>query len=111
MQNLITLLIMIITLGAQWKIYEKMGVEGLKGIIPIYNLYVLIVEILQKSIKEFIFCLIPLIQIYFVFINYYAMLKGFGKSKGFFIATIFFPFITFPMLAFGNSEFNKELII
>lgn len=111
MRSLISLLPMIIMLGSQWKIYEKMGVEGWKGIIPIYNLYVLIVEILQKPMKDFILCLIPIVQIYFIFVNYYAMLKGFGKSTGFFIATIFFPFITFPIVAFSSDEFNKELIV
>lgn len=111
MKNLVSILPMLIMFGAQWKIYEKMGVEGWKGIIPIYNLYVLIVEVLHKPTKEFILCLVPVVQLYFIYLNYYLMLKGFGKSTKFMIASIFFPWVTFPILAFSNSEFNKELII
>ena len=35
-------------------------------------------------------------------------LEKFGKGIGFTIATIFFPFITFPMLAFGDDQFKNE---
>ncbi|MCG4518883.1 MULTISPECIES: DUF5684 domain-containing protein [Butyricimonas] len=38
----------------------------------------------------------------------HEFLAKFGKGVGFTIATIFFGFITLPMLAFGDATFKNE---
>ena len=42
--------------------------------------------------------------------NYsYNMAKKFGKSNGFALLMTILPVIGLPMLAFGNSTYNKEI--
>ena len=51
---------------------------------------------------------VPIANIIFSIIALKEFLEKFGKGIGFTIATIFFPFITFPMLAFGDDQFKNE---
>ena len=40
--SIIYLLIVVLLLVSMWKVYEKAGRQGWEGIIPIYNLYVML---------------------------------------------------------------------
>ncbi|MCB6971876.1 MULTISPECIES: DUF5684 domain-containing protein [Butyricimonas] len=42
MVGLIYLLIVVLMLVSMWKIFEKAGRQGWEGIIPIYNIYVML---------------------------------------------------------------------
>lgn len=42
---MIGLILMIIAFVGMWKTFEKAGMEGWKGIVPVYNMYLLITEI------------------------------------------------------------------
>lgn len=39
---------MIIAFVGMWKTFEKAGMEGWKGIVPVYNMYLLITEIAKN---------------------------------------------------------------
>ena len=51
---------------------------------------------------------VPIANIIFSIIALKEFLEKFGKGIGFTIATIFFPYITFPILAFGDDQFKNE---
>ena len=58
------LLLSIVLIAAQWKIYTKAGKPGWACIIPIYNLIVLL-EIVGKPVWWFLLLLVPCVNIVF----------------------------------------------
>lgn len=116
--TLIFLIIGIVLIVADWKIYTKAGYEGWKSIIPIYNTYILY-EIafgmgngmswfaawLISSVLSFI----PFVFIIPFAINiivYYRLSKCFGKGIGFFIGMLLLPVVFLPILAFGDTTYE-----
>ncbi|MDD6224364.1 MAG: DUF5684 domain-containing protein [bacterium] len=97
-------LFLIIVLISLMKIFKKANRSGIYAFIPIYNL-VMILEIVNMPKWQVILFFIPLVQ----FVVYgkvcYRLAKNFRKTDSFAIMTIFFPMISFPLLAFGDSEY------
>lgn len=60
-----------------WKVFEKVGIEGWKSLIPFYNWYLMVTQIAKKEVKYFwgtiIGCAAPIIMgivsMLFLFIN------------------------------------------
>ena len=77
--RLIQLAVVVAVIIGNWKLYEKMGRKGWESIVPIYNIYVLIVEVLKRPMLHFILCLVPLVNIYFLIMVGIDVAKGFGK--------------------------------
>ena len=102
--SIIYLLIVVLLLVSMWKVYEKAGRQGWEGIIPIYNLYVMLQIINRPWWWLLIMIFVPIANIIFSIIALKEFLEKFGKG----IATIFFPYITFPILAFGDDQFKNE---
>lgn len=48
---ILSLIIGILTLVAEWMIFKKMGRQGWEGIVPIYNTYVLCQELYGNGWK------------------------------------------------------------
>ena len=43
--QIVSFVLTVIGLLGSWKVFEKMGLEGWRGIIPIYNTYLLFKEL------------------------------------------------------------------
>jgi hypothetical protein len=90
-----------------WKTFKKAGEPGWAGIIPIYNLYVL-VRISGNDWWWFLLFFIPLI-------NFFATLKisidvagKFNKGVLFGLGLTFLSFIFFPILGFGGAQYQDR---
>lgn len=88
-----------------WKVFEKAGKPGWAGIIPIYNLYVL-VKISGNAWYWFALFFVPVI-------NFFATLKvsidiagKFNKGILFGLGLTFLSFIFYPLLGFGGYQYN-----
>lgn len=103
--GLIGLIIGLIMIISLWKIFVKAGKPGWAAIIPIYNLIVLL-EICGKPIWWFILFLIPLVNIIVAIILTLALAAKFGKGVGFAIGLMILPIIFYPILGFGNAQYN-----
>ena len=97
-------------LVSMWKVYEKAGKDGWAALIPIYNLYVLFEIGGQKGAYAF-FIFIPfvgpIIALVFEIMAYMEIAKRFGKDTVFGVLSIFFPIVTFPILAFSDAKYNE----
>ena len=80
---IVMLLIELAVAGAvlvgMWKMFEKLGRKGWEGIVPLYNWWVLTVDVLRRPPLHFILCLIPIVGIYFIIMIAIDVAKGFGK--------------------------------
>jgi hypothetical protein len=102
---LVWCVVVLILIISMWKIFTKAGKPGWAAIVPIYNLIVML-EIACKPIWWFILMLIPLVNIIVIIIVLIEIAKRFGKGVGFAIGMLILPFIFYPLLAFGDSNYT-----
>jgi hypothetical protein len=102
-EMIILIPVMIFMMVCMWKLFEKAGHEGWKALIPIYNAYVLTVDIAGKDTTTFILRFIPIINIYAAIVTYMALAKSFGKDEGFGIGLFLLGIVFFPWLAFAKD--------
>lgn len=88
------------------KVFTKMGEPWWKAIIPFYNMWILVEKITSNNIMWFIFLFIPVLNIVAYFYIYYRVPVTFGKGAVMGILSILFPYIVFPILGFGKSEYE-----
>lgn len=119
---LIVVVLMIVT---NFKIYKKAGEEGWKCLIPYYNTWTECkflgintnwVWILIGSSFVFVFLdglldttifsyLSYIVTFYFQVLRSISMAQSFGKDTGYGVGILFLQVVFLPMLAFGKSEY------
>jgi len=101
----ITLALTILVIAGNWKVFEKAGVAGWKCLIPIYNLYLMIV-IAGKPWWWLILMFIPIVSVVIYLLAMLALAERFGKGPLFGVGLFFLPIIFFPLLGFDSSEYR-----
>ena len=102
---IIILAIAIVSIIAQWKIYEKAGKPGWAVLIPFYNIIVLL-EIVGKPIWWLFLFLIPGVNLIFGIWTTNLLSKSFGKDEAFTVGLILLSFIFYPILGFGDAKYQ-----
>ena len=106
------LIILVLTIIAQWKLFEKAGEAGWKCLIPIYSTVVLfrIAGISPWWVLGYLAVIIPGIGgLITLGITIYAMImlaKAFGKGAGFTVGLILLNTIFIMILGFGSSSYQ-----
>ena len=95
----------ILQIIATWRIYEKAGQPGWACLIPIYNFYVLL-KIVGKPGWWLIWLFIPIANAVVLIWVTNLLSKSFGKDVGFTLGLIFLSIIFYPILGFGNAEYQ-----
>ena len=110
----VSLIIVVLTIVANWKIFTKAGEAGWKSIIPIYNVVVLfrIIGISPWWILGFLTAVIPVVgPLFIIGMSIYSNIKlgkAFGKSTGFIVGLVLLNTIFTLILGFGDSEYQLE---
>lgn len=104
---IVWLAVVILMIAAMWKVFQKAGEPGWASIIPIYNLIVLL-KIAGKPLWWIVLLLIPFVNIVIVIIMAIALANNFGKGAGFGIGLVILPFIFYPMLAWGDAQYQPR---
>ena len=99
------LLIVVLLIASLWKVFTKANEAGWKSLIPFYNLWVMI-KIARLPGYYLILMLIPLINIFASMRMMNRISHSFGRGTGFTVGLVFLPFIFYPILAFGSSEYT-----
>ena len=103
---LVFLVVCIIQLVAQWKIFEKAGRPGWHAIIPVYNMWSFF-EIVGMSgwfcLMSFIPAVGPLVYMIFYIMFLFKLSTAFGKDTGFGFGLLFLGPIFFPILGFSKN--------
>jgi hypothetical protein len=95
-------------LAGLWKTFEKAGEAGWKGIIPIYNFWVLM-EIIGRPGWWLILFFIPVVGTIVWIVVSLDLAKSFDHGVGFAIGLFIFPFIFFVILGWGESQYQGAL--
>ena len=88
-----------------WKIFTKAGQPGWAALVPIYNMIVLL-QIAGRPLWWIILLLIPFVNFIILILVMIDVAKAFGKGTGFGIGLALLGFIFFPILAFGNAQYQ-----
>ena len=96
----------VLIVAGLWKIFTKAGKPGVAAIVPIWN-YVVMVEMIGKPMWWVIMLIVPCTAIVWVWMFYIELAKCFGKSAGFGVCMVFFPFICIPILGFGSAQYQR----
>jgi hypothetical protein len=102
---LVELAILVVLLAAMWKVFTKAGEPGWAAIVPIYSAIVLL-KIAGKPAWWFILFLIPVVNFVIGILVAIALAQRFGKSTGYGLGLAFLPIIFYPMLGFGDAQFQ-----
>jgi hypothetical protein len=99
------LAIIVAIIAGFWKVFVKAGKPGWAAIVPIYNVIVLL-EIAGKPLWWVILFFIPIVNIIMAVLVCIAVAKNFGKSDLFGVGLGLLGFIFFPILGFGDAQYQ-----
>ena len=102
---LIILAFALFMIVSYWKVFEKAGQPGWGILIPIYNI-LLLLKIAGKPGWWILLYLIPLVNIVIAIIVSIEIAKNFGKDALFGLGLAFFGIIFYPILAFGDAQYQ-----
>jgi Family of unknown function (DUF5684) len=100
--SIVMLVVALICIAACWKVFEKAGEPGWAAIVPIYNIIVML-KIAGKPTWWVLLFFIPLVNFIVAILVLIAFAARFGKGVGFALGMLIFPFIFWPLLAWGGS--------
>jgi len=103
--GLIYLAVVVVMIIGFWKVFVKAGKPGWAAIIPIYNIIVLL-QIINKPLWWIILMIIPIVNFIIMILVSLEMAKVFGKSAGFGLGLCFLGFIFYPILGFGDAQYQ-----
>jgi uncharacterized protein DUF5684 len=104
---IVMLVVAVFEIAAFWRIFTKAGRPGWASLVPIYNIWVLL-QITGKPGWWTILVFVPLVNIVIGIIETVELARVFGKSGGFAAGLIFLPFIFYPVLAWGDAQFQRS---
>lgn len=102
--TIIALILIVLIIVANWKIFEKAGEAGWKAIIPFYNLYTKY-KMFWGNGWLFLLTIIPVVNVIVGIIVNHKMSKAFGHGLGFTLGLVFFPYIFCMILGFNGDEY------
>jgi hypothetical protein len=101
---IIIMALVVLMIAAMWKLFTKAGEPGWAAIVPIYNTIVLL-KIAGKPLWWIILLIIPIVSLVIAILMSLGIAEKFGKGAGYGIGLAFLPFIFYPMLAFGDTQY------
>lgn len=97
-----------IILSVSWyTLFKRSGEKGYKAWIPIYNSYILM-RIVGLNPWTVLLYFIPIVNIFALALLSVRVANTYEKGAGFALGVLFFPFVCYPILAFGNQESKPE---
>lgn len=101
---LIWLVATVVMVVALWKLFTKAGKPGWAAIVPIYNVAVML-EISGRPVWWLVLFLVPIFGTWIGIVMMLDFVRSYGKSMGFGVVSVFFPYVTLPIMAFDKSKY------
>ena len=104
---IVCLAVFVFYIASMWQVFEKAGKPGWASVVPIYNTIVLL-QISGKPGWWVLLYLIPVVNIVIAIIATLGLARNFGKGTGFAVGLILLGFIFFPILAWGDAQYQPQ---
>ena len=104
---IIQLALIIVIVAGFWKTFEKADEPGWAAIIPIYNIYVLI-RVSDNAWWWLVLFFIPVINLLALLKISIDVADKFDKGALFGLGLGILPFIFYPLLGFGDSQYQDS---
>jgi hypothetical protein len=102
---MIMLAMVVVVIAGMWKTFSKAGQPGWACLIPIYNVIVLL-QIAGRPVWWFLLLLVPFVNIIVTFVVVMDIARAFGRSAGFGLGLFFLGPVFYPILGFGNAQYE-----
>lgn len=99
------IIMLVINLVAWWVLFNKAGLPGWFGIVPILNLIYLVKVATGGSGWGAVLFFVPVVNVFYAMYVYWQLGKSFGKSSLFCLGLVLIPAIFILILAFGGSQY------
>ncbi len=103
------LAIVLMMIASIWKVFEKAGQPGWASLVPVYNI-VIMLKITGKPAWWLALLFVPLANFVVMILIVVALAKSFGKGTGFGLGMLFFGFIFYPILGFGDARYTAPVL-
>jgi len=104
---LLLIAVCLLIVVSMWIVFEKAGESGWKSLVPIYNMYILLV-ISGKPGWWLLLLFIPFVGTVFYLLAMLTLAERFGRGAALGVGLCFLPMIFFPLLAFGGSRYESQ---
>ncbi len=101
---IISLIFLVLTVIARWKIYTKAGKPGWASLIPFYTDYCMF-DIAWGSGWLFLLMFVPCVNFVVSIMLCFKLAKAFGKGTGFGFGLLFLNTIFVLILGFGSDQY------
>lgn len=101
------LVFIVAMIASGWKIFTKAKLPGWGILVPIYNVY-LQFKLAGHPNWAWWLLLPPVAAILLIVANF-KIAKKFGKGTGFALGLWFLPIIFYPILAWGDAQYQEEV--
>lgn len=102
---LLMLAVIVFVIAGIWKVFTKAGRPGWACLVPIYNVIVLL-QIAGRPGWWLLLMFIPFVNIIVSFVVVMDIAKAFGKGAGFGLGLFFLGFVFYPILGFGDAQYE-----
>ncbi len=102
--------VIVLMVASLWRIFTKAHQPGWASLIPIYNTVVLL-QIIKKPIWWIFLLFIPFVNLIILLLVYVELSRVFGKGVGYTLGLIFLPVIFYPLLAFGDAQYQSDEVV
>ncbi len=112
MNNLLAfvgLAIALMMIASMWKVFTKAGQPGWAVLVPVYNIMILL-KITGKPTWWLALFFVPVANFVVMIMIVIALAKSFGKSTGFGLGMLFFGFVFYPILGFGDAQYTPPVL-
>lgn len=106
---LVSVAVALLMIASMWKIFVKAGKPGWAAIVPIYN-FIVLLEIAGKPAWWIILLIIPVVNFIIVIMLSVSLAKKFGKGVGYGLGLAFLGVIFYPMLGFGDAQYDPNAV-
>lgn len=104
LMSAVSLILSVLMLVCNWKMFSKAGVPGWMSLIPIVNVFKLF-EIARGSGWKMLFMFIPLFNFFYMIGTIHKLVKSFGYGLPMTILYFVASPVALMILAFGNNEY------
>ncbi|HYH64670.1 MAG TPA: DUF5684 domain-containing protein [Urbifossiella sp.] len=87
--------------------FRKAGLGGWKALVPVYNVFVLVVDVAKLSPLWAVLLLIPGVNLIAALLVNVEVARRFGRTESFGLGLAVFGFVFYPVLGFGPAKYQR----